>query len=305
MRAGGLIHQPILLALGHDDQPPHVEGCIYRQPLQKAGRVQYQLLRALGRTHFYAAANGGMGFPSLSIMGKGTSSSPIIRGSKILSPLTNVYGSYYTAKEGANVDRSHGVHYQLTADGGCSAAKQGAKVDRSHNVHYQLLMASPLPSHYGRQDVSQPLNVDGSYPGPKEQDVSLATKDNGMLSDVSRDVSPSANADGGCSTAKEGANVGRSHDAHYQLEADGGYSAAKQGAKVDRSHSVHYQLLTAASPSSGHRQQDVSPPTIFGRRSTWSQGGRRRIEEPRNHTTLHCRAALCVAAHTSQFSHVL
>ena len=109
MRTGGLIHQPILLALGHDDQPPHVEGCIYHQPLQKAGRVQYQLLRAPGRTHFYAAADGEMGFPSISTMGKVTSSSPATRGSKMFSPLTNVNGSYHAAKKQdvfppANVD---------------------------------------------------------------------------------------------------------------------------------------------------------------------------------------------------------
>ena len=169
MRAGGLIQQPILLALGHDDQPPHVEGCIYHQPLQKAGRVQYQLLRALGHTHFYTAANGGREFPSLSIMGKGISSSPIIRGSKILSSLTNVYGSYYTAKEGANVDRSHGVHYQLTADGGYSAAKQGAKVDRSHSVHYQLLSAASPSSIYRQEDVSPPTISEEGQHGAKEE----------------------------------------------------------------------------------------------------------------------------------------
>ena len=90
----------------------------------------------------------------------------------------------------------------------------------------------------GSKIFSPLTNLNGSYHVAKEQDVSqLANMDNGMLSDGSRDVSPSANADGGRSRAKEGANV-------------------------DRSHSVHYQLLTAGSPSSGCGQEDVSPPTV-------------------------------------------
>ena len=78
---------------------------------------------------------------------------------------------------------------------------------------------------------------DGSYYGTKEQDVPPAIMDNGISSDVSRDVSTSA-------------------------RANGGGLGAKEGAKVDGSPNVHYQLLTAASPSSGYRQADVSPPTI-------------------------------------------
>ena len=77
-----------------------MEGRIYRQPLQKAGRVQYQLLRALRRTHFSAAADGYTCFPSISTMGKGTSSSPATRGSKPFSPITNMNDvSYYGTKE--------------------------------------------------------------------------------------------------------------------------------------------------------------------------------------------------------------
>ena len=56
----------------------------------------------------------------------------------------------------------------------------------------------------GSQIFSPLTNLNGSYHVTKEQDVShLANMDNGMLSDGSRDVSPSANADGGCSRAKE------------------------------------------------------------------------------------------------------
>ena len=84
--------------------------------------------------------------------------------------------------------------------------------------------------------------MDGGYYGTKEQDVSPAILDNGISADVSRDVSSSAKADGGGSGAKEGAKV------HYQLLTEGA--------------EVHYQLLTASSPSSGYRQEDVSPPTI-------------------------------------------
>ena len=165
-----------------------MEGRIYRQPLQKVGRVQYQLLRAPGCVHFYAAADGDMGFPSISTMGKVTSSSPATRGSKLFSPLINMNGSYHVVK---------------------------------------------------KQDVSPSTNVDGDgrYYGTKEQDVPPATMDNGIYSDVSRDVSSSA-------------------------KADGGGSGAKEGTKVDGSRSVQYQLLTASSTSSGYRQEDVSPPTI-------------------------------------------
>ena len=80
------------------------------------------------------------------------------------------------------------------------------------------------------QDNSPPVKAGGDYIGTKEQDVPPVTMDNGISADVSRDVSSSAKADGGGSAAKEGAEV-------------------------------HYQLLMAASPSSGYRQEDVSPPT--------------------------------------------
>ena len=104
------------------------------------------------------------------------------------------------------------IHRQLmlTADYPCT---QGPHIEgrtyhklfqMAGNVQYQLLMASSLPSHYGGQDVSQPVNADGGYHGTKEQEVPPATMNNGMLSDVSRDVSPSANADGGRSRTKEG-----------------------------------------------------------------------------------------------------
>ena len=106
------------------------------------------------------------------------------------------------------------------------------------NVHYQLMIASSPFSNSGRKDVSQP--VDGGYYVAKEPDVSL--QEDEVFSDVSRDVSSSAKADGGGSGAKEGAKV------HYQLLTEGA--------------EVHYQLLTASSPSSGYRQEDVSPPTI-------------------------------------------
>ena len=142
------------------------------------------------------------------------------------------------------------IHRQLmlTADYACT---QGPHIEgrtyhklfqRAGKVHYQLLMANSFPSHYGRQEVTQPVNVDGGYHGTKEQDVPQVTMDNGISSDVSRDVSSSAKADGGGSGAREGAKV------HYQLWTEGA--------------EVHYQLLTASSPSSGYRQVDVSPPTI-------------------------------------------
>ena len=102
-------------------------------------------------------------------------------------------------------------------------------------------MASSPFSNSGQEDVSQP--VDGGYHGAKEPDVSkLATMDNGMFSDVSRDVSSSAKADGGGSGAREGAKV------HYQLLTEGA--------------EVQYQLSTASSPSTTQCQQEVSPPTI-------------------------------------------
>ena len=162
------------------------------------------------------------------------------------------------------------IHRQLTlrADYACTQLPQvegriyHKLLQMAGNVHYQLLMANSFPSHYVRQDVSQPVNADGGYHGNKEQDVFPATMYNGIFPDVSRDVSSSANADGECSAAKEGANIDGSHSVHYQLKADGGCSAAKQGATVDGSHGVHYQLLMASSPSNNHGQPDVSPPTI-------------------------------------------
>ena len=83
-----VLHQLTLMA-GHDDQPPHVEGRIYRQLLQKAGCVQYQLLMAAGRTHFHAAADGDMCFPSTTTLGRGTSSPPATMDSEMFSPPTN------------------------------------------------------------------------------------------------------------------------------------------------------------------------------------------------------------------------
>ena len=124
-------------------------------------------------------------------MGKGTSSSPATRCSKLFSSSVNVDGGYDGTTE---------------------------------------------------QEVFQPVNVGGGYYGTKEQDVSPAIMDNGISADVSRDVSSSAKADGGGSGAKEGAKI------NYQLLTEGA--------------EVHYQLLTASSPSSGYRQEDVSPPTI-------------------------------------------
>ena len=129
------------------------------------------------------------------------------------------------------------------------------------NVHYQLLMANSLPSHYGRQDVSQPVNVDGGYYGTKEQEVHLDTKDNGMIPDVSRDVSPSANADGGRSRAKEGT---KEQDVSLPVySGDGGLNGTKEGTNVDGGQNAHYQLQAADSPSRGCRQEDVSPPRDF------------------------------------------
>ena len=135
-------------------------------------------------------------------------------------------------------DVSRDVSSSAKADGGGSKAKEGAKVHyqlltEGAEVHYQLLRASSPSSGYRQGDVSPPTNVSGSSYGTKEQDVPPATMDTGISSDVS-------------SSAK----------------ADGGRSGAKEGAKVDGSPNVHYQLLTAASPSSGNRQADVSPPTI-------------------------------------------
>ena len=150
------------------------------------------------------------------------------------------------------------IHRQLmlTADYACT---QGPHIEgrtyhklfqRAGKVHYQLLMANSFPSHYGRQEVTQPVNVDGGYHGTKEQDVSLVTMGNEMLSDVSRDVSPPANADGGYSPAKEGTK--EQELSHNHPRGSG-----------DRSHRVHYQLLTAGLPSSGYRQEDVPPTTIL------------------------------------------
>ena len=150
-----------------------------------------------------------------------------------------------------------GIYRQLmlTADYACT---QGPHIEgrtyhklfqRAGKVHYQLLMANSLPSHYGRQEVTQPVNVDGGYHGTKEQDVSLATMGNGMLSDVSRDVSPSANADGGYLPAKEGTKEQDVSKDHPRGPRDG-------------DHHVHYQLLMPGSPFGGCGQEDVSPPTV-------------------------------------------
>ena len=109
---------------------------MYYQPLQKAGRVQYQLLRALRRTHFSAAADGYTCFPSISTMGKGTSSSPATRGSKLFSPLTNMNGSYHVAKK-------QDVSPSTNVDGGYHGTKE--------------------------QDVSPPANTDGGHHGTKEE----------------------------------------------------------------------------------------------------------------------------------------
>ena len=66
---------------------------------------------------------------------------------------------------------SRDVSPPATMDGGCHGAKE--------------------------QDNPPPVKTGGDYFGTKEQNVLPATIDNGMLPDVSRDVSPSATADGG------------------------------------------------------------------------------------------------------------
>ena len=104
------------------------------------------------------------------------------------------------------------------------------------NVHFQLLMANSFPSHYGWQDASQPVTVARGLQGTKEQDVSplMDDVDGGLYetkegtnvdgghnaSDVSRDVSPPANADGGYHGAKE-------QDGSPPVNVDGDHHGAK------------------------------------------------------------------------------
>ena len=96
--------------------------------------------------------------------------------------------------------------------------------------------------------LSPSTNEDGGYDGAMEPDISQL-----------------ANVDGGLYRAKEGT---KEQDVSPLMDdVDGGLTGTtltvsdEEGTR-DGGHHVHYQLLTAGSPSSGYRQEDVSPPTI-------------------------------------------
>ena len=157
-----------------------------------------------------------------------------------------------------------------SGDGGLNGTKEGTNVDGGQNAHYQLL-AADLPSSGCRQeDVSSPM------------DLSVMVDDE-TISDVSRDVSSSANADGGCSTPKEGT---KEQDVSPLKEVDGGLYGNKEKSSVDGGHHVQYQLLMASSPSSGYRQGDAFPPTTL---DGDLHGAKEEGEEKKCHaTSQHC-----------------
>ena len=146
MRAGGLIYQPILLALGHDDQPLHVEGCNYHQPLQKSGRVPYQPLRAP-----LANADGGC-----STLKEGTKEQDV-------SPLMNdVDGGLYGNKEKSSVDGGHHVLYQLLMPGSPSGSCEQEDVspptgsdEGQHGAHHCLLIGRTSGSSVGQHGAKE------------------------------------------------------------------------------------------------------------------------------------------------------